>query len=138
MPGMRSRSEGGSLPRVVFVCARGAARSQMAAAFWRDAGGEARSRGLRPAPAVYPEAAEAMAEVGMALGAEPPRGISGDDLAWTELVVRIDCGSDSGLRPGAVETVDWSLPGPAGEGLDAMRTLREAVRDRVARFAAGS
>jgi protein-tyrosine-phosphatase len=118
----------------MFVCSRGAGRSKLAEAFWRDAGGDARARALQPASVVYPAAVKAMAEIGMELDLGTPQEISSDDLAWADLVVRIDCHARDEF-PSELVVLDWPLEQPSGEGVDALRVLRDAIRDRVDTFA---
>ena len=119
------------LPRALFVCVRGAGRSVMAATLWQAAGGAARARGSSPAGTVYPEAVEALAELGLTPGVSVPSKVSPEDLRWAELVIRIDCSSEVEIPPG-FRTLDWLLPIPSGQGLEGMRGLRDAIRDRIA------
>jgi arsenate reductase (thioredoxin) len=119
------------LPRALFVCVKGAGRSVMAATLWQAAGGAARARGKSPADTVYPEAVEALAELGLTPRVSVPSKISPEDLRWAELVIRIDCSNEVEVPPGS-RTLDWSLPVPSGQGLEGMRGLRDAIRDRIA------
>jgi hypothetical protein len=95
----------------------------MAATLWQAAGGEARARGKSPADTVYPEAVEALAELGLTPGVSVPSKISPEDLRWAELVIRIDCSNEVEVPPGS-RTLDWSLPVPSGQGLEGMRGRR--------------
>ena len=68
---------------VLFACTHNAGRSQIAAAlFARAAHGRHRalSAGTQPAPEIHPVVREALAEVGVDLGAESPKLLT-DDLS---------------------------------------------------------
>src|ERR687895_2655984 len=88
------RSPGSSVPQVLFICARGAARSVIAAALWERAGGRARAGGVNTTERIYPEVVEAMGEVGVDVTGAVPRAVTPPDIAWADLVVIIDCTSE--------------------------------------------
>jgi arsenate reductase len=119
---------------VLFVCIQNAGRSQMAEAlFERAAGGEhqARSSGGRPAERVHPEVAAAMAELGVDLSGRTPRRLDRTDVEWADLVVTMGCGDECPVIPGK-RYVDWELPDPAGQPLEAVRAVRDEIEQRVA------
>jgi arsenate reductase len=118
-------------PRTLFVCTRGAGRSVIAAALWREDGREARSRGWRPTAAVHPETVQALAEIGLVPDPADPKEVAEEDVAWAEEVILIDCGPDVEL-PREIRSEEWSLPPPPGHGVEGMRFLRERLRERVA------
>ena len=100
-----------SLPRVLFVCVQNAGRSQLAQALYERRGGEARSAGSKPAEHVHPEVVEALREVGIDIEGREPRGISRDDVEWTDLVVTMGCGDASRCYRGSA-TWTGSCPIP--------------------------
>ena len=121
------------MTRVLFVCVQNAGRSQMAEAlFERAANGrhEARSAGTQPAGAVHPEVVEAMRELGIELEGRVPRRLERDDAEWADVVVTMGCGDACPYVPGK-RYVDWELPDPAGQGLQAVRRIRDEVESRV-------
>jgi arsenate reductase (thioredoxin) len=120
-----------SLPRVLFVCVQNAGRSQLAQALYEQRGGEARSAGSKPADQVHPEVVEALREVGIEIEGRKPRGISSQDVEWTDLVVTMGCGDACPVLPGK-RYVDWELPDPSGMSLDQVRALRDEIGRRVA------
>jgi arsenate reductase len=124
---------------VLFVCIQNAGRSQVAQALFERAaegGHEARSAGSRPAERVHPEVVEAMAELGVDLGGRTPRGLDRSDLEWADLVVTMGCGDECPVIPGK-QYVDWELPDPAGQPLEAVREVRDEIERRVASLLAG-
>ncbi len=119
---------------VVFACVHNAGRSQIAAAFFGALADPARARavsaGTQPAARVHPEVVAAMLEVGIDLQAARPTlltpGLARDAL----LLVTMGCGEACPAVPG-LRREDWPLPDPKGQPLDAVRAIRDAIRDRV-------
>lgn len=120
-------------PSVMYVCVHNAGRSQMAAAWTRALGGdrvEVRSSGSQPADAVNPAAVEAMAEVGIDMGAVTPRVLTREDMEASDVVVTMGCGDECPYVPG-VRREDWALADPAGQPVEAVRPVRDEIRTRV-------
>lgn len=123
-------------PTVLFVCVHNAGRSQMAAGFLRDiAGGrvEVRSAGSLPAEAINPVAVAAMAELGIDIAAEQPKVLSTEAVQRSDVVITMGCGDACPFFPGT-RYEDWVLDDPAGQGLDAVRPIRDEIRRRVERL----
>ncbi|HEX8958300.1 MAG TPA: arsenate reductase ArsC [Solirubrobacterales bacterium] len=121
------------MARVLFVCLHNAGRSQISEAlFARAAGGrhESRSAGTTPAESVHPEVVEAMAELGIDLGDHTPRKLSREDAEWADVVVTMGCGDECPFIPGK-RYLDWDLPDPRGQPLDAVRSTRDEIARRV-------
>lgn len=120
------------MARALFVCLHNAGRSQMSEAlFARAAAGrhEARSAGTTPGEHVHPEVVEAMAELGIDLAGRTPRKLTHEDAEWADVVVTMGCGDECPYVPG-VRYVDWDLPDPKGQPVEAVR----ATRDEIARL----
>ncbi len=121
------------MARVLFVCLHNAGRSQISEAlFARSAAGrhEGRSAGTTPAERVHPEVVEAMAELGIDLGDRTPRKLSREDAEWADVVVTMGCGDECPYIPGK-RYLDWDLPDPKGQPLDAVRRTRDEIGRRV-------
>jgi arsenate reductase len=120
-------------PSVLFVCVHNAGRSQMAAALLShlsDGAVEVRSAGSAPADQVNPAAVEAMAEVGVDIAAETPKILTTDAVRASDVVITMGCGDTCPVFPGK-RYVDWQLDDPAGQGIDAVRMIRDDIRGRV-------
>src|SRR5918911_3137723 len=118
-----------SVPSVLFVCVHNAGRSQMAAAFLTHLAGDrvgVRSAGSAPAAAVNPVVVEAMREVGVDIGHEVPKVLTTDAVQASDVVVTMGCGDACPFVPGT-RYLDWDLPDPAGQGLDAVRPIRDEI-----------
>jgi arsenate reductase len=121
------------MARALFVCLHNAGRSQISEAlFNRAAEGrhEARSAGTTPAENVHPEVVEAMAELGVDLGSRRPRKLTRADAEWADVVVTMGCGDECPYIPGK-RYIDWDLPDPKGQPVEAVRGTREEIARRV-------
>jgi arsenate reductase len=121
------------IPEVLFVCVHNAGRSQMAAALLQHyALGRVavRSAGSAPAATVNPAAAQALAELGFDITAEVPSKLSTDDVQAADVVITMGCGDTCPVFPGK-RYLDWQLDDPAGQGIDAVRPIRDDIDRRV-------
>ncbi|MGD7786980.1 arsenate reductase ArsC [Propionibacteriaceae bacterium Y1700] len=120
-------------PIVLFVCVHNAGRSQMAAAFLtRIAEGriDVRSAGSEPADQLNPAVVEAMAEVGIDITTARPKVLTTDAVRTADVVITMGCGDVCPIFPGK-RYEDWQLDDPAGQGLDAVRKIRDDIESRV-------
>ncbi|MEU8310241.1 arsenate reductase ArsC [Actinomadura sp. NPDC048955] len=125
-------------PSVLFVCVHNAGRSQMAAAYLTHLAGdrvEVRSAGSEPAGQVNPAVVRAMAEEGIDISAEMPKVLTVDAVQASDVVITMGCGDTCPVFPGK-RYLDWRLDDPAGQGVDAVRPIRDEIRARVEALAA--
>ncbi|MFK5689804.1 arsenate reductase ArsC [Ornithinimicrobium sp. LYQ92] len=120
-------------PSVLFVCVHNAGRSQMAAGYLRHLAGdriEVRSAGSVPAEAINPVAVAAMAEEGVDIVGEQPKVLTTEAVQASDVVITMGCGDTCPIFPGK-RYEDWQLDDPAGQGLEAVRPIRDDIRARV-------
>ena len=120
-------------PSVLFVCVHNAGRSQMAAGFLRhlsQGGVEVRSAGSLPADQINPAAVEAMLELGIDLREERPKVLTTEAVQASDVVITMGCGDVCPIFPGK-RYEDWALEDPAGQGVDAVRPIRDEIRGRI-------
>ncbi|PQZ93880.1 heat-shock protein HtpX [Arthrobacter sp. MYb227] len=120
-------------PSVLFVCVHNAGRSQMAAALLTNLSAgqiEVRSAGSAPADSVNPAAVAAMKEVGIDMSAEVPKILTTEAVKESDVVITMGCGDTCPIFPGK-RYEDWKLDDPAGQGLEAVRPIRNEIRLRV-------
>src|SRR3954470_12378276 len=120
-------------PSVLFVCVHNAGRSQMAAGWLRHLAGDAvevRSAGSEPADQINPAAVAAMAEVGIDITANTPKLLDYDTAYGSDVIITMGCGDACPVFPGK-RYEDWKLDDPAGQDVDAVRPIRDEIRDRV-------
>jgi protein-tyrosine-phosphatase len=120
-------------PSVLFVCVHNAGRSQMAAAWLTHLAGdrvEVRSAGSALADTVNPAVVEAMREVGIDISAEIPKILTAEAVQASDVCVTMGCGDACPIFPGKTY-LDWRLDDPAGQGLDAIRPIRDEIEHRV-------
>ena len=121
-------------PTVLFVCVHNAGRSQMAAGFLRQLAGnriEVLSAGSEPADQINPVAVEAMAEEGVDITGAQPKVLTNEAVQDSDVVITMGCGDTCPIFPGKSYR-DWVLDDPAGQGIEAVRPIRDEIRSRVA------
>ena len=126
-------SDGSTKPSVLFVCVHNAGRSQMAAGFLRDIAGdriEVRSAGSMPADQINPIAVEAMGELGIDITGEQPKVLTTEAVQASDVVITMGCGDACPFFPGK-RYEDWKLDDPAGQGIEAVRPIRDEIRSRI-------
>jgi arsenate reductase len=122
-------------PEVLFVCVHNAGRSQMAAALLAHHAGDqivVRSAGSAPADDINPAVLEAMAEIGIdlrATGAHPKK-LDEAAVRASDVVITMGCGDACPIFPGK-RYEDWVLEDPAGQGVSAVRPIRDEIDRRV-------
>ena len=122
-------------PEVLFVCVHNAGRSQMAAGFLQQLGGDnvvVRSAGSAPADTLNPAVVSVMLEVGIDLSASGahPKKLDEAAVKASDVVITMGCGDTCPIFPGK-RYEDWVLADPAGLGLDPVRGIRDEIRLRV-------
>lgn len=120
-------------PTVLFVCVHNAGRSQMAAGYLQHLAGdriEVLSAGSQPADQVNPAAVAAMAEEGIDIAAAQPKILTTEAVQESDVVITMGCGDECPFFPGK-RYEDWVLEDPAGQGLEAVRPIRDEIRGRV-------
>ena len=121
------------LPIVLFLCVHNAGRSQMALGWFQHWAGDralAWSGGSEPGDEVNPAAIAAMAEVGVDIGREFPKPWTDEIVQAADVVVTMGCGDACPLFPGK-RYEDWELEDPAGQGVEAVRPIRDAIAERI-------
>jgi protein-tyrosine-phosphatase len=126
------------VPNVLFLCVHNAGRSQMALGWFNHlARGDAIawSGGSEPGAEVNPSAIAAMAEVGIDITNEFPKPWTDEMVRAADVVVTMGCGDRCPFFPGK-RYEDWELEDPAGQGVDAVRPIRDEIETRVRRLIA--
>ena len=121
------------MTNVLFVCVHNAGRSQMAAGFLRELGGEGfevLSAGSAPKDSINPVAVEAMAEVGIDIANQQPKVLTNEAVQESDVVITMGCGDACPIYPGK-RYEDWVLEDPAGQGIESVRVIRDEIKERV-------
>ena len=121
------------LPVVLFLCVHNAGRSQMALGWFTHLAGDravAWSGGSEPAEQVNPAAIAAMKEVIIDISGEFPKRWTDEIVQAADVVVTMGCGDACPLFPGK-RYEDWELEDPAGQGVEAVRPIRDEIEQRV-------
>ncbi len=118
---------------ILFVCVHNAGRSQMAAGFMRQLGGErveVLSAGSAPKDAINPVAVAAMAELGIDIADQRPKILTPESVEQSDVVITMGCGDACPYYPGK-RYEDWQLDDPAGQGIEPVRVIRDEIKARV-------
>ena len=105
----------------------------MAAGFLRSLAGDAvvvRSAGSAPGDRVNPAAVEAMAEVGVDISDQTPKLLTPEAVEASDVVITMGCGDACPIFPG-ISYRNWELDDPAGQGIEAVRPIRDEIKTRV-------
>ena len=120
-------------PTVLFVCVHNAGRSQMAAGYLQALAGDridVLSAGSAPKDEINPVAVAAMAEEGIDISGNTPKVLTVDAVRESDAVITMGCGDACPIFPGK-RYEDWELDDPAGQGIEAVRPIRDEIRARV-------
>ena len=118
---------------IMFVCVHNAGRSQMAAGFMRELGGdrvEVLSAGSAPKDSINPVAVDAMAEIGIDIADQKPKILTPESVQQSDVVITMGCGDACPYYPGK-RYEDWKLDDPAGQGIESVRAIRDEIKARV-------
>ena len=125
-------------PEVLFVCVHNAGRSQMAAGLVKlrsDGRIHVRSAGSDPGEEINPAVITAMQEVGVDMSEEFPKPLTDEVVRAADVVITMGCGDACPIYPGK-KYEDWELDDPAGQGVAAVRVIRDEIDQRVQRLIA--
>lgn len=120
-------------PTVLFVCVHNAGRSQMAAGYLRSLSNEqvdVLSGGSEPGDQINPVAVAAMAEDGIDITGTVPQLLQTEQVMAADVVITMGCGDACPIFPGK-RYEDWELADPAGQPLEQVRPIRDAIKTRV-------
>ena len=79
---------------------------------------------------INPVAVEAMREVGIDITANAPRKLDWATAESSDVLITMGCGDVCPVFPGK-RYLDWTLDDPAGQGIDAVRPIRDDIKRRV-------
>jgi arsenate reductase len=120
-------------PSILFVCVHNAGRSQMAAGYMTALSGgrvEVLSAGSEPKDEINPVAIQAMAEEGIDIANNVPKILTTEAVRDSDVVITMGCGDACPIFPGK-RYEDWELDDPAGQGIDAVRPIRDDIKARI-------
>jgi protein-tyrosine-phosphatase len=122
------------LKTYLFACVHNAGRSQMAAALFNlyadQTGCLAISAGTQPADHIHLEVMQVMREIGVDLSSARPQLLTQELAESASVLVTMGCGEACPFVPN-LRTLDWSLPDPKGQSLEAVREIRDEIHERV-------
>jgi protein-tyrosine-phosphatase len=105
----------------------------MAAGYLRHFAGdrvEVLSAGSEPKDQINPVAVEAMAEEGIDIANNTPKVLTTEAVRDSDVVITMGCGDACPIFPGK-RYEDWELNDPAGQGIEAVRPIRDDIKVRI-------
>jgi protein-tyrosine-phosphatase len=107
----------------------------MAEGFLRHLGGryvEVKSAGTKPALSVSGKATRVMAEEGIDISSQYPKGFSEADLKWADKVILMGCGVECPNVGSIADKVeDWGVDDPVGQPIEYYREIRDEIKKKV-------
>lgn len=71
-----------------------------------------------------------MLEEGIDISSNTPKVLTDEDVKASDYVITMGCGDACPFFPGKIY-LDWALTDPAGQGVDAIRPIRDEIRGLV-------
>ena len=123
------------MKKILFLCVGNSCRSQMAEGFAKHFGGdqvEVKSAGTKPASQVSGKGTKVMAEEGIDISNQFPKGFSDDDLKWADKVILMGCDVECPNVGSISEKVeDWGIDDPIDQPIEFYREIRDKIKDKV-------
>lgn len=91
---------------------------------------EVRSAGSAPKNEINPSAVAAMLEEGIDISANTPKILTDAAVEASDYVITMGCGDVCPFFPGKAY-LDWVLDDPAGQGVEAVRPIRDEIRKHI-------
>jgi arsenate reductase len=88
------------------------------------------SAGSEPKDEINPVAVAAMAEEGIDIANNVPKILTTEAVKDSDVVITMGCGDTCPIFPGK-RYEDWELEDPAGQGIEAVRPIRDDIKRRV-------
>lgn len=88
------------------------------------------SAGTAPADHLHPEVIEAMRDIGIDLRSAHPQKLTQELAEAACVLVTMGCGESCPYVPG-LRTVDWELSDPKGQSLEAVRSIRDDIHEKI-------
>ena len=86
--------------------------------------------GSMPGDRVNRVAVQAMAEEGIDIAGAQPKVLTTEAVQESDIVITMGCGDACPFYPGK-RYEDWKLDDPAGQGIEAVRPIRDEIRTRI-------
>jgi arsenate reductase (thioredoxin) len=89
-----------------------------------------RSAGSEPADQLNPSVVAVLQERGLDPSGEHPKLLRANDGFAADVIVTMGCGDTCPIYPGK-RYLDWDLPDPAGQPIEAVRPIVDDIAQRV-------
>jgi len=96
---------------------------------------EVMSSGSAPKDTINPVAVEVMLEEGIDIRGRQPKILTDEQVQASDVVITMGCGDACKFYPGK-RYEDWEVADPAGQGVQAVRAIRDDIRARIEKLVA--
>jgi protein-tyrosine-phosphatase len=120
-------------PVVLFLCTHNAGRSVAARVLldhYANGRVDVRSAGSEPADKLNLSVVAVLQERGLDPTGERPKLLTAEDGLEADVIVTMGCRDTCPVYPGK-RYIDWDLPDPAGQPIDAVRPIIDDIDQRI-------
>jgi protein-tyrosine-phosphatase len=120
-------------PVVLFLCTHNAGRSVAARVLldhYANGRVDVRSAGSEPADKLNLSVVAVLQERGLDPTGERPKLLTAEDGLEADVIVTMGCSDTCPVYPGK-RYIDWDLPDPAGQPIDAVRPIINDIDQRI-------
>lgn len=71
-----------------------------------------------------------MGEIGIDISENFPKKLTDESVKDSDYIITMGCGDECPYFPGKTY-LDWPLDDPAGQGVDAVRPIRDEIRKKI-------
>jgi len=98
----------------------------------------AESAGTLGGGSLNPVAVAVMEEAGVPMASQVPKALDQPMVDRADRIISMGCGVDAAACPAKfLLTEDWGLDDPAGQPVEAVRVIRDQIKERVVAMLAG-
>lgn len=93
---------------------------------------EVKSAGTKPAQQVSGKGTRVMAEEGIDISDQFPKGFTDSDLEWADKVILMGCGVECpNIGSISEEVEDWGIDDPIDQPIEFYREIRDEIKKKV-------
>jgi protein-tyrosine-phosphatase len=123
------------MARALFVCLHNAGHSQISKALFDPAAAgrhtsDSAGSVADPDGHVHPQVVDVMSELGIDLSGRRPQRLTRELAEQADVVVTMGCGDSCPFISGK-RYIDWELPDPKAQPIDAVRRIRDDIAGRI-------
>ena len=93
---------------------------------------QVKSAGTKPALSVSSKGTQVMAEEGIDISSQYPKGFSDEDLKWADKIILMGCGVECPNVGSVSQKVeDWGIDDPIDQPMEFYKEIRDKIKKKV-------